>query len=353
LAYIQQAQNLVNYKNYDKAKEAYYNALNIRPEEKTYIQAKIDEIDKIMQFLDERKSKVYDYSEFFSSDYRTIDRKVTSDIKNVLEGETTVSPAKIKFTSVIDMEGIVSTSFASTANNQNLDKKLKQIADNIKLQQPMMNGYSVSAKAVFEYSIEGNEAIITVNKSASNGITSNDKGYNTYRSEIDSKLSYAPMGNFKFQYNQVIINGNKYTQDKILKYKGTGKASNAFLSLLVPGLGDHRVSTNSGIGTAVWTYVFIGSGIGLKLYSDSEYSKYHKATTQLDMDEHYQVANYANQAFYVCAATGAIIWIYDIFWVWSKGAKNKKQQKVWKRDNLSFYYNPDIKSTNLTYTLNF
>lgn len=66
-----------------------------------------------------------------------------------------------------------------------------------------------------------------------------------------------------------------------------------------------------------------------------------------------QAANFSNQAFYVCAGTAAVIWIYDIIWVWNKGAQNKKAQKAYKQTHLGFYYEPNFNATGLSYTVNF
>ena len=160
-------------------------------------------------------------------------------------------------------------------------------------------------------------------------------------------------GNYVLNLNQVTINGKStYNNSNVAKYSNTGGASNAFLSLLVPGLGDHRVSygKKSGVGTALWTYGLIGAGVGLKFYSNSEYKKYHAATEQTAMDKHYEAANYSNQAFYGCVIAGGIIWISDIIWVWSTGAKNTK---AYKNSHLSAFYQPNLNATGLSYTINF
>lgn len=126
---------------------------------------------------------------------------------------------------------------------------------------------------------------------------------------------------------------------------------NVFLSLLVPGLGDWNVSKGqiSGVKTMLWTYGLIASGVGLKLYSNAEYSKYHAATEQVAMDNHYQAANSSNKIFYACVGTAALIWIYDIYWVWNKG----KQNKANIQPNLGLYYEPNLNLAGLSYTINF
>jgi hypothetical protein len=120
-------------------------------------------------------------------------------------------------------------------------------------------------------------------------------------------------------------------------------------------LGDHRVSygKKNGVGVALSTYALIGGGIGLKMYSNSEYKKYHAATEQDAMDKHYQAANYSNQAFYGCMIAGGIVWISDIIWVWSTGATNANAAKAYRNSHLGAFYQPDLNATGLSYTINF
>ncbi|MCL2041822.1 MAG: hypothetical protein FWG84_07280 [Bacteroidales bacterium] len=141
-------------------------------------------------------------------------------------------------------------------------------------------------------------------------------------------------------------------EGKVAEYKDTGGPSNAWLSLLVPGLGDHRVTygKKSGLSTALWSYGLIATGVGLKFYSISEYKQYHAATEQSEIDTHYDAANISNQLFYLCVGAGAAIWIYDVIWVWNKGAQNKK---AWQKSQLGFYYTPEFGASGLTYTFKF
>lgn len=350
--FIQQAENFERLKNYSQAKLAYQNALTVKPEEKS-IQKKVAEIDKILQFLNERKNKMYDYKELFRSDYESINNKIVSGIKTILFNEKNLNPAKITITASIDTIGITTTDFVATVSDTRLKEKLQQISDNIKLKQPTMNGYTVFSKAIFEYTISADEAIIKVSKNA-NGFDSDAPKFNAYRSEISNALNSAPMGKFTFQFNKATINGKDFVEDNLLKYNGIGGPSNMFLSVLVPGLGVKGVTggSKSGLSRTLWSYGFIISGVGCKLWSMSEYDKYHSATDQTSMDEYYDNANLLNKSFYVLTATGAVIWLYDIIWVANKGFQNKKEQRRYKQ-NISFYYEPNNQMLGLNYKIKF
>jgi hypothetical protein len=173
----------------------------------------------------------------------------------------------------------------------------------------------------------------------------------------DAASTLMPLGgDYVLNLNRTTINGkNTYDNSVVTKYHNTGGASNAWLSLLVPGLGDSRVTygKDSGVGTALLVYGLIGTGIGLKFHSNSEYEKYHAATEQTVIDKHYKSANHSNQAFYACVGAGALIWIWDIIDVATTGAKNTKAAKAYKQSHFGVYHQPDFNASGLTYTINF
>jgi tetratricopeptide (TPR) repeat protein len=353
--YISEAENHFKHKDYDKAKTAYKNALSVKPDKESHVSSKIREIDEMQQFLKERRTRVYDYGKIMPEDYDKLDAQIIRQLKTELLNSMFTDDAEIVITCEIDTEGELVSSFElSITDDPDLNSGLEQISGEVALKQPLIKGYTVAAKAEFVYDISGEQSIIKVKKNAT-GTYSSSRKYNTYKSYVEEVMISAPDGAFSWQFNKVFINDQPYMSDRLLKYKGTGGPSNAILSLLVPGLGDHRVSygKKSGIGVALSTYALIGGGIGLKSYSNSEYKKYHAAREQSVIDRHYNKANTLNQAFYICVGTGAIIWLSDIIWVWNKGAKNQRAQELFKQSHLGFYYQPDFDATGLTYTMNF
>jgi hypothetical protein len=247
------------------------------------------------------------------------------------------------------------SNYTASVQNKNLNALLDRLSKNIKLKRCFVNGYTTLAKAEFTYTLEYNHSIISV-KNTPGGASSNHKDFGIYRSTISSELGgNAPYGKYTFDMNKTTINEQVFDNSKLMKMSSSGGASNAWLSLLVPGLGNHRVSygKKNGVGVAISTYALIGGGIGLKFYSNSEYKKYHSATEQSAMDNHYKKANHSNQAFYGCLIVGGAIWISNIIWVASTGAKNAKAAKAYRKSHLGAYYDPDFKATGLSYTINF
>lgn len=161
----------------------------------------------------------------------------------------------------------------------------------------------------------------------------------------------------QFERNTIVDQYNSETnvrfdiKESINIEKMSGPA-NLFLSVLVPGLGDWNVTKreHNGVGKMLWSYGLILSGVGCKLFSDSEYKQYHIATDQTAMDTHYTNANDANYAFYGLVATGLAVWVYDIIWVANKGSQNTKERD---KNKLSLIYDPSNQMLGLNYKIKF
>jgi hypothetical protein len=125
-----------------------------------------------------------------------------------------------------------------------------------------------------------------------------------------------------------------------------GGPSNAFLSLLVPGLGDYYVDLDKEkqlfepYYITVATYGMLLLGYSYKVESNKSYDEYHNATDQTTMDRAYDAANQANHTFIICTSIGATIWAADIAWVAYKGFKNRKEQRAgfaYKKYETQYY----------------
>ena len=352
----EEAESLFKGRQYDMAKSKYTEALYISPNHRiSAINEKIKYIVDLQQFLQERRDKEFDYHSIETSDYFSISSSILDIIKGVLqESKVNVSSTTLTITSRIDTMGKTTSEYNISDNNVLLINLAKNIINNIQLKPCYKYDYAINAIAEFSYTIENNHAIITV-KRKRDGISSDSPDYELFRSEINKTLGNdAPFANYIFDMNKTLINGQQYDKNSLVKVKTYDGGANALLSLLIPGLGDHRVShgERKGIGIAISTYGLIGAGVGLKLYSNSEYEKYHKATIQSEMDIHYRKANYANLAFYGSIIVAGVIWLSDIIWVAVKGTKNTKH-KAYRRSYLGAYYNPNYKEMGLSYSYKF
>lgn len=351
----EKANTLFKQKQFENAKKEYSSALLIKPNSKNEeILAKIKAIDDFTLFLEERTIKTYDLKIIEKTDYNIYSAFIEDELKGFLLNELNLSKTQINIKIKIDTLGVVKTNFSTTSDNLDLKNKLNAILKKIYIKPVFINGYSVNVFAEYNYTIEANHAIVVANKKTEYTKYKN-KDVELYSLKINNKLIDAPIGKYTFNMNTASINNYRYENNKLIKVKGTGGPSNAFLSLLVPGLGLKNVSggKTSGLSTALWTYGLIGTGIGCKALSNKEYKAYHLSTEQAERDEHYDSAKYYESLFYISVGAGVLIWIGDIIIVASRGIENQKLQKVWKQSNLQVYYNQEFNARGLSYILKF
>lgn len=217
----------------------------------------------------------------------------------------------------------------------------------------LVSGQSITnVKATFE-----NEKIIVTYDMDSNSPRERYKIKLTFRDtegntiipkSVEGDFNYITGGNNKKIIWDISIEYYDFTRSikPILTivdtYKILGGPYNAFLSVLVPGLGNHKVSDkrNSALNYKTYTTLgLLGYSLFQKIRSDNLYDDYMNAT-EYYIDDYYKKANTAHYHSYFALRAGLAIWIADVIWVACKGAKNEKKNKnILNANNLSYYFN--------------
>jgi hypothetical protein len=156
----------------------------------------------------------------------------------------------------------------------------------------------------------------------------------------------------------------KSIANKTYAYLGGGPGK-AFLSILMPGVGDYAVRKDSRKKYPYWLIpttfylTWAGSAINYGLYS-LNYDNYLTATSQEDMDFYYDLANKQHKSAIKLARYGLTIWIVDVAWVFMKGARNNNIRTKYNlachtkfNDNILMTYDPVINGFQLRYAINF
>jgi hypothetical protein len=126
--------------------------------------------------------------------------------------------------------------------------------------------------------------------------------------------------------------------------KITGGPSNAFLSMLLPGLGDWGVLDKGSTVPISVTGAFLGSlylAYNYKIESDKYYKQYHSQTLQSYIDESYKKANDNYQYFQIMMGVAGAIWLGDVIFVTVKGFQNRRDQLNGYTQNsqkVNFYF---------------
>ncbi|TAF64165.1 MAG: hypothetical protein EAZ55_11915 [Cytophagales bacterium] len=135
-----------------------------------------------------------------------------------------------------------------------------------------------------------------------------------------------------------------------------GGPGNALFSLLLPGLGDHRVNYHP---TWRWRWVLqpvligglVGTGFALRNQADNLYDEYGQARNPDEAESLYTQANTTLTLSSSIIIAAGVLWIADISYVFLRGLRNqvKKRQHIEKRSRISpdfetviFDYNPNL-----------
>ena len=269
---VHSADSLCQLEQFELAKQYYNNALSISPNPKReIILDKIAETDTIVTILSERTTRWYNYESLQFADYLHKSNFLTNGIKNYLfQLDNNIPLTTLNFQYEIDT--LNHTSYDITHSDKADRKFLKYangLADEVRLLPCNLKGYPVNAQVSFVFDVSYKHADVTVRKKPS-GTFSKHKEFSFYRSDINHLMGNdAPYARYSFSLSRVHMNEQEFSDNKMTKVKVIGGPANAWLSLLIPGLGDHRVTygKRKGIGITLSTYLLAGAGVGCFLYN--------------------------------------------------------------------------------------
>jgi len=354
-------------KQFRDAKELYEDALSVKPSE-NYPKTKIYEINKIITFLEDRKTKIYDYKETNRTDFDNYEFFVISEIKNQLRNETVDATVNIKIVINTDTSGKVIVRVENiSATNQKFADKINSITNSKIPKAASLYEYFVSAKGELNINLQFENKEIKVKKYYDELKISNR--YSNFSYEAKSLVSNTPNGYYKIGIHKKSINNSDFSNHKLNSYRTFGGMSSAILSVIIPGLGDAVVTggkgsfmgsltkrnvdfLNSPLATTLTVYGLIGVGAYYKMLSNQEYDKYLKATNPYDIEPYYKRANQYHHTAIIVAGTGVLLWTADIIWVAVKGHQNKKETRDFRKQ-FSFNYNPQFNSVSFGYSQKF
>lgn len=326
---------------YEKAKEYSDNQ---------YPNEKINQINEQIRFIKKRKTTIFKYSDYNPQHWEEIKLLMSQDVTKEALLTNTVN-AEIKYAFHIDTIGKSQNSMEYTGSLQN-QHQFSALTEKHQLKPTIIDSFTINASDTLKFSIEIKPKQI-YKVTIKNGKTVIEDKDTTNKSSILGILENHPEGEYTIQIHKKGINKVDYSNNRVLSYQYFGKPSNAFLSLLVPGLGNKKVGLDkSGWSSFLISYGFFGIGAGAKYFSMHQYDLYQSATNQVDIDKHYELANGANYFFYSCVAIGTITWINNIYEVATKGFENKKNAKK-NRAKMELSYLPNNNNLVFSYNITF
>lgn len=319
--------------NYEIAIRTFEKYLMLDPNSEK-IKGKMKKAYEIKNILYARKEKIFSYKKTNNKDFYKIKDKLTNELKLIVS-EKDKGIIKLDFSIEFDTLGNNNSSVIIERNSINgLQTKLNSYAkDNVLIPPSKINKFYIASKEKLSFDMNWITFSNTF-KSTSKGVTSTNKNLSqTNLNMISNYLRQYPesKGKFIFDIKEKEISGNTYTDINLMKYK-VARPRAAIYSLIMPGMGTLKVSYGEK-GWARFTCFLLSSVVSAssKVYSDMNYQKYLNSTNPEEMTKFYDQANIAHKLFLTTAGISATVYTYDFFWVISRGVKNLKQSKNFRR----------------------
>ncbi|MFT5077257.1 MAG: hypothetical protein ACJAX7_002388 [Saprospiraceae bacterium] len=319
-----------NDKKYDLALDN-YNSILLLDKPNVYASEKIKQIQEIKNILEKRSTTVFSYKKTNKNDLIQFQNLLLDDMKLQInkygEGSLNLNYL-ISFDTLGNNLSVVkniSTSLTAYTTN------LSNITSNAILKPSSEGGCFLASQENLTFDVKWSTTK-NLFKSNSKGIFQNEYP-NQNLNSVENFINKQPFkyGKYISEIKNKEVNGKSYSNINLVKYSTVGPEA-ALFSMLMPGMGTLKV-THGKKGWGRFTCFLISSGltIGSKLYSDSQYKSYLNATSQTDIDKYYTNANISNKIALISGVISASIYLHDIIWVISKGAKNLKSSKPLRR----------------------
>ena len=311
---------------YDMAIEQ-YNSILLLDKSNIIASEKIKQIQDIKNILAKRSTTVFSYKITNNGDYFQFQNNLLNDI-NLHINKNKEGFLNLNYLISYDTIGTNLSSVKNISTSlTGYSTYLSNISQNGILKPASEGGYFLASKENLTLDIKWSTAKASY-KSNSKGIFQSEYTSQN-QSTIESFINRQPFkyGKYIFEIKDKEFNSKPFSDINLVKYRTIGPEA-ALFSMLMPGMGSLKV-TYGKKGWGRFTCFLLSSGlaIGSKLYSDAQYKSYLNATSQTDIDKFYTNANISHKIALISGGISASIYLYDIIWVISKGAKNLKSSK--------------------------
>ena len=313
-------------KKYDLALDNYKSIL-LLDKSNTFAYERTKQIQEIKNILAKRSTTVFSYKNTNKNDLIQFQNLLLDDIKLQINKH---KEGYLNLTFYISFDTLgnnLSTVKNISTSLTGYSKNLSKITSNGILKPSNQGGYFLASQKKVTFDVKWSTAK-SIYISNSKGIFQKEylnQNFNSTKNFINKQpFKY---GTYVFEIKDKEVNGKSYSNINLIKYRVIGPEA-ALFSMLMPGMGSLKV-TYGKKGWGRFTYFLLSSGlaIGSKLYSDKQYKSYLAASSQADIDKYYNNANISHKIALLSGGISASIYLYDIIWVISKGAKNLKHSK--------------------------
>jgi tetratricopeptide (TPR) repeat protein len=316
-------------KNYSEALSTFKKIQTLSPYN-TEVSQKIKSIEETLRLIDLRKTTILSYKDAEKASFISLQSKLIDFGKSKLNASNSgklLLEVNVKF----DTSGKnLSSLNGSEGMKSDEERELNSYVKN-ELIAPQNAGFFFAAKENLNLNLDWKTAYLKEKTRKNAYFTYSDYAeINTFiqnHSDIKHAKYSFEKKTVKVESNNLGIKNITVDQFYLTKCKTPGPG-NAFLSLLTPGIGTLKV-TQGQKGKGRMILFLLSSATAYYsnlLYKDYE-AKYKTATNPTDYDTYYSKANDAYQIYTGALGFSASIYVYDFFWVISKGKSNRRNAR--------------------------
>lgn len=296
---------------------------------------RISEIDALLQFLAERKYKVYDYvtleSASCTNNLSVLQKSLSQFIESTGDGDMLL---KVNFR--FDTLGNnLSTYALEGMHNKKYYEPFNTVTSSFQLNPSSKNGYYVNAETKKSYHVmwQTDKAKYRYTHNGVKHRRGFRSDYTAVTSFIRKNCSY---GTYTIESKSIELNQDAYRTIRVTNYKANAGPLNVFYSLLLPGLGTKRV-TYGLQGTGRMLTFLISGGLAYGSYYLSGYLHDKSVNAPTGEGQKYlDQSNYAKYTAYGLVGISASIYVYDFFHVLTRGFKNTAKNKKVNQQIMDF-----------------
>ena len=304
-----------------------YNEVLILDLQNKYAIEGIETVNFLKDLLSKRKTSIFSYQQINPTDFSSfkdelqtsLDNKTKTDKNGVINFEFKIAFDTLGFNkSTLTLNRLSDTKYSGFLN---------QISKSNTLLPSKISHYFVASQESINVDLKWQKDIIKIT-SKSKGINATLQDLKINGMEYRKYINNYPSGKWTFDVTNKTINNSTFNDIRLVKYKTSAGPASAFYSMLLPGMGTLKVTKGEkGRGRTAWFLISSGLAIGSKLHSNKQYENYLSATDQVSIDNYYDKANTSNKIALISGGLSLSIYLHDIIWVFSKGAKNQKETK--------------------------
>lgn len=296
-----------------------------------------EQIDKMLEILNSRSSRLYEYSilnpDAYKSIYNILIDEINYDVKNALSGTL-----KFNFNIYFDTLGHnISFYDLQESTVPNFNNFLSKLARSAILTPTYKESILVSSKSGFDVDLRWDTGEIMMKKKRKKiKAPTQTTSMGNFR-QIEEFLSdtLMPRGKYFFTVkDKQLAQSPTYSDINLVKYKTVGPEA-MFLSMLLPGAGTMAATQGQkGVGAMLSFLTFGGGGLACLIFQKEQSKKAENALSNNDSEgfkKHDKNSNVLKYSSYICFGVSGVIYISDVINAIVKGSKNLKASKTLRK----------------------